>query len=76
MAMLAYVARCGTWVRREALAALFWPDHDREHAYLNLRQTLQTIARSPVGAAFEREPARVLAAEGSFALGVVVQGDV
>ncbi len=59
LAMLAYVARCGTWVRREALATLFWPDHDREHAYLNLRQTLQTIARSPVGAAFVREPARV-----------------
>ncbi len=59
LAMLAYVARCGTWVRREALATLFWPDHSREHAYLNLRQTLQTIARSPAGAAFEREPARV-----------------
>jgi DNA-binding SARP family transcriptional activator len=59
LAMLAYVARCGTWVRREALATLFWPDHAREHAYLNLRQTLQTIARSPAGAAFEREPARV-----------------
>lgn len=59
LAMLAYVARSGTWVRREALATLFWPDHNREHAYLNLRQTLQTIARSPVGAAFEREPTRV-----------------
>ncbi len=59
LAMLAYVARSATWVRREALAALFWPDHTREHAYLNLRQTLQTIARSPAGAAFEREPARV-----------------
>jgi DNA-binding SARP family transcriptional activator len=59
LAMLAYVARCGTWVRREALATLFWPDHAREHAYLNLRQTLQTIARSPAGVAFEREPARV-----------------
>lgn len=59
LALLAYVARCGTWVRREALATLFWPDHDREHAYLNLRQTLQTIARSPAAAAFEREPARV-----------------
>lgn len=59
LAMLAYVARSATWVRREALASLFWPDHTREHAYLNLRQTLQTIARSPAGAAFEREPARV-----------------
>ena len=59
LAMLAYVARSGTWVRREALATLFWPDHTREHAYLNLRQALQTIARSPAGAAFEREPARV-----------------
>jgi DNA-binding SARP family transcriptional activator len=59
LALLAYVARCGTWVRREALATLFWPEHDREHAYLNLRQTLQTIARSRAAAAFEREPARV-----------------
>ena len=59
LAMLAYVARCGTWVRREALATLFWPEHSREHAYLNLRQMLQTIARSPAGPAFEREPVRV-----------------
>ena len=59
LAMLAYVARSGTWVRREALASLFWPDHAREHAYLNLRQALQTIARSPAGVAFEREPVRV-----------------
>lgn len=59
LTMLAYVARSGSWVRRETLATLFWPDHDREHAYLNLRQTLQTIARSPAAAAFEREPARV-----------------
>lgn len=58
-AMLAFVARCGTWVRREALAERFWPDQDRTHAFLNLRQTLQTIARSPAGAAFAREPARV-----------------
>jgi DNA-binding SARP family transcriptional activator len=57
--LLAYVARCGGWVRREALAALFWPDHDGRRANLNLRQMLQTIARSPAGVAFEREPSRV-----------------
>jgi DNA-binding SARP family transcriptional activator len=59
VALLAFVARAEDWVRREALAALFWPDHDRHGASLNLRQTLQTIARSPAGAAFEREPTRV-----------------
>lgn len=59
VALLAYVARCGTWVRREALAAMFWPDHDKDRANWNLRQTLQTIARSQAAAAFEREPTRV-----------------
>lgn len=59
VALLAYVARAGTWVRREALAAAFWPEHDRDRAYVNLRQALQSIARSPAGDAFEREPARV-----------------
>ena len=59
VALLAYLARCGGWVRREALAALFWPDHDDHGAALNLRQTLQTIVRSPGGAALEREPVRV-----------------
>lgn len=57
--LLAYVARNGTWVRREALAAMFWPDHDRDRASWNLRQTLQTIARSHAATAFEREPTRV-----------------
>lgn len=59
VALLAFVARAEDWVRREALAALFWPDHDRSRANLNLRQTLQTIARSHAGAAFAREPTRV-----------------
>jgi DNA-binding SARP family transcriptional activator len=57
--LLAYVARSGTWVRREALAALFWPDHDKDRANWNLRQALQTIARSQAACAFEREPTRV-----------------
>lgn len=59
VALLAYVARSGTWVRREALAAMFWPDHDKDRASWNLRQTLQTVARSHAAAAFEREPTRV-----------------
>ncbi|MFO7545144.1 MAG: BTAD domain-containing putative transcriptional regulator [Trueperaceae bacterium] len=59
VALLAYVARSGAWVRREALAAMFWPDHDKDRANWNLRQSLQTIARSHVSAAFEREPTRV-----------------
>ena len=59
VALLAYLARGGGWVRRDALAALFWPDHDDRGASLNLRQTLQTIARSSAGEALEREPTRV-----------------
>jgi DNA-binding SARP family transcriptional activator len=58
--LLAYVARAGSWVRREALAAAFWPEHERDRAYVNVRQALQSIARSPAGDAFEREPTRVL----------------
>lgn len=58
-ALLAYLARGGGWVRREVLAALFWPEHDDHGASLNLRQTLQTIVRSPAGVALEREPTRV-----------------
>lgn len=57
--LLAHVARTGTWVRREALAAMFWPDHDKDRANWNLRQALQTIARSQAACAFEREPTRV-----------------
>ena len=57
--LLAHVARTGTWVRREALAAMFWPDHDKDRANWNLRQTLRTIARSQAATAFEREPTRV-----------------
>ncbi len=57
--LLAYLSRCGGWVRREALAALFWPDHDDHAAGQNLRQTLQTIVRSPAGSGLEREPMRV-----------------
>ena len=59
VALLAYLARGGGWVRRDALAALFWPDHDDRGASLNLRQTLQTIARSSAGVALEREATRV-----------------
>lgn len=58
-ALLAYLGRCGGWVRREVLATLFWPDRDDQAALLNLRQTLQTIARSAAGVALEREPTRV-----------------
>jgi len=59
VALLAYVAHARTWVRREALAATFWPEHDQVRASWNLRQCLQTIARSRAGSAFEREPTRV-----------------
>jgi len=59
VALLAYLGRCGGWVRREVLATLFWPEHDDHGASLNLRQTLQTIVRSPAGVGLQREPTRV-----------------
>ncbi len=59
VALLAYLGRSGGWVRRDVLATLFWPDHDDHGASLNLRQTLQTIVRSPTGVGLEREPTRV-----------------
>lgn len=59
VALLAYVAHARTWVRRELLAVTFWPEHDQVRASWNLRQCLQTIARSRAGTAFEREPTRV-----------------
>lgn len=57
--LLAYLARCRGWVRREVLATLFWPEHDDHGAHANLRQILQTIVRSPAGCALVREPSRV-----------------
>ena len=44
-AVLAYLAATGRVHRRETLAALGWPDTDRERAAAALRRTLSTIRR-------------------------------
>lgn len=43
LALLAYLAMENTAQARESLAALFWPDYDRERAYAYLRRTLWSI---------------------------------
>lgn len=42
-ALLAYLAVTGRTHRREALAALLYPDYDQERAYANLRRTLWSL---------------------------------
>ena len=43
IALLVYLAVTGQRVRRDALAALFWPDHEQSKAYAYLRRTLWEI---------------------------------
>lgn len=46
LALLAYLAlEAGRGHRRDALAALFWPDQPEEQGYQNLRQTLARLRR-------------------------------
>ena len=40
VALLAYLAVTGDSHRRDALAALLWPEHDQSHALGALRRTL------------------------------------
>ncbi len=46
LALLAYLAVEGRPQSREALAALFWPDHDQARARANLRTCLSSLART------------------------------
>ncbi|MBN1657816.1 MAG: tetratricopeptide repeat protein [Anaerolineae bacterium] len=48
LALAAYLALTGGAHRREALAALLWPDYEPERAYGNLRRTLWSL-RQAVG---------------------------
>jgi DNA-binding SARP family transcriptional activator len=43
MALLAYLAVTGRAHSREALAALFWPEHDQARARAALRRTLSSL---------------------------------
>jgi predicted ATPase/DNA-binding SARP family transcriptional activator len=43
LALLAFLAVTHQVHRRESLAAFFWPEHDREHGYANLRRALWAL---------------------------------
>ncbi|MGE5250072.1 MAG: alpha/beta fold hydrolase [Bacteroidota bacterium] len=43
LALLAYLAVTGSMQSREALAALFWPEHDQSGALANLRRELSRL---------------------------------
>ena len=46
VALLAYLAVTGDSHRRDALAALLWPEHDQSHALGALRRTLSALKKS------------------------------
>ncbi len=46
-ALLVYLAYQGSWVRRESLLTLFWPETPEPQARANLRQLLHSLRRSP-----------------------------
>lgn len=46
LALLAYLSLSSQPPTRETLAALFWPEHDQQHALANLRRTLSSLASS------------------------------
>ncbi len=47
-ALLAYLAVCGGFVRRDTLLAVFWPDLDQSHARDALKQALSHLRRGLV----------------------------
>ena len=49
IALLAYLAVTGQPHRRDALAALLWPENDQSHARATLRRTLSTLAKALAG---------------------------
>ncbi len=56
--LLAYLAYMGSWVAREQLSFLFWPDTDEASSRRNLRQLLSRIKKLEY-ATIELEPSRV-----------------
>ena len=66
LALLVYLAVTGQPHRRDALAALLWPDHDQAHARAALRRTLFSLNTALATDALDadRETIGLLAAEG------------
>lgn len=61
LALLAYLSLERREHAREALATLFWPDCDQEHALGNLRRTLSSLNKSlgPAWSESSREALRL-----------------
>jgi predicted ATPase len=55
IALLAFLAVTGEPQRREALAALLWPEYDQSHAFAALRRTLSALNKAIVGVGLEIE---------------------
>jgi DNA-binding SARP family transcriptional activator len=53
--LIAYLACRQDWVRRDELAALFWPQHQAEAARSNLRKVLLMAVRIPGAEMLERQ---------------------
>jgi DNA-binding SARP family transcriptional activator len=56
---LVYLAYQGTWVSREVLASLFWPESDDDTARHNLRMMLSRAKQFPWAKDVEAEPSRL-----------------
>jgi predicted ATPase/DNA-binding SARP family transcriptional activator len=58
-AVLCYLAYVGSWVPRDDLLYLFWPDSDEQKGRANLRQLLVALRALPFAAGLEAERTRV-----------------
>ncbi len=59
LGLLTYLACAATWVPRERLSYLFWPDVPTARARMNLRQLLARTRSLPLGDALEGDEARL-----------------
>jgi DNA-binding SARP family transcriptional activator len=59
LVLLCYLAYRETWVDRDELTALFWPETGQRNAKQSLRALLYQAKRGPHGDALEVEPLRV-----------------
>jgi DNA-binding SARP family transcriptional activator/predicted negative regulator of RcsB-dependent stress response len=57
--LLVYLAYQGTWVSREVLASLFWPEDDEASARHNLRMLLSRAKQLPWATTLESETTRL-----------------
>lgn len=57
--LLCYLAHAGTWVTRDRLADLFWPDSNTETALSNLRQLVKRVAELEIAEVLERDKYRL-----------------